>query len=151
MDVEPPEIFKVPLNVFEKTMTGPGPSNYPERVRQAMSLPVLGQLHQETFKIMDDIKEGIKYLFQTKNSLTFCISGPGALSHKLFSQTLFSISSPGHAGLECAFANLLEDGDKVLIACQGIELLICLGVDNKLRFFRNLGTACREYCKAFEW
>lgn len=44
--------------VPEKILMGPGPSNYPERVRQAMSNPVLGQLHPETFKIMDDIKEG---------------------------------------------------------------------------------------------
>jgi alanine-glyoxylate transaminase/serine-glyoxylate transaminase/serine-pyruvate transaminase len=102
MEVPKPEVFKVPLEVIEKTMTGPGPSNYSKRVRQAMALPILGQLHQETFKIMDDIKEGIKYLFQTKNVLTFCIS------------------APGHGGLECALANLLEDGDKILIATQGI-------------------------------
>lgn len=102
MEIPKPEVFNLPLEVIEKTMTGPGPSNYPERVRQAMSLPILGQLHQETFKIMDDIKEGMKYLFQTKNRLTFCISGPG------------------HAGLECALANLLEDGDTILIASQGI-------------------------------
>jgi alanine-glyoxylate transaminase / serine-glyoxylate transaminase / serine-pyruvate transaminase len=102
MEVPKPEVFKTPLLVVEKTMTGPGPSNYPQRVRNALSLPIMGQLHSETFKIMDDIKEGIKYLFQTKNSLTFCISGPG------------------HAGLECALANLIEDNDVVLIATQGI-------------------------------
>lgn len=42
----------------EKTLMGPGPSNYPNRVRKALSNPLLGQLHPETFKIMDDIKEG---------------------------------------------------------------------------------------------
>lgn len=102
LDVPEPEIIKQPLIVEEKKMYGPGPSNYHERVRKSMSLPVLGQLHQETLKIMDEIKEGIQYLFQATNPLTFCVSGPG------------------HAGLECALANLIDDGDTVLVTCSGI-------------------------------
>lgn len=53
-----PKAFKAGMHVSEKTLMGPGPSNYPERVRKALANPVLGQLHPETFKIMDDIKEG---------------------------------------------------------------------------------------------
>ncbi|KAG5674233.1 hypothetical protein PVAND_004213 [Polypedilum vanderplanki] len=102
MDVSKPDNFKVSLDVIEKTMTGAGPSNYHPRIRQAMSLPVLGHLHTETLKIMDDLKEGIKYLFQTRNSLTFCVSGPG------------------HAALECALTNLIEENDVILIVCSGI-------------------------------
>lgn len=102
MEVPIPKVFKTPLEVVEKTMTGAGPSNYHMRVRNAMSLPILGHLHLETLKIMDDIKEGIKYLFQTKNSLSFCVSGPG------------------HAALECALVNLIEDDDTIIIATQGI-------------------------------
>lgn len=102
MDVSKPDVFRAPLEVVEKTMTGAGPSNYHDRVRKAMSLPVLGHLHPETLKIMDDVKLGIQYLFQTNNSLTFCVSGPG------------------HAALECALTNLIEDGDVILIACCGI-------------------------------
>lgn len=45
---------------------------------------------------------GIKYLFQTNNSLTLCLS------------------ASGHAGMESGFCNLIEDGDRVLIASQGI-------------------------------
>lgn len=102
MKVSIPEAYKTPLNVVEKKMTGAGPSNYHPRVKNSMSLPIMGHLHPETLKIMDDIKEGIKYLFQTNNSLTFCVSGPG------------------HAGLECALVNLIEDGDVLLIAKTGI-------------------------------
>ncbi len=101
MEVPKPNLF-APLSVPQKTMTGPGPSNYSQRVQKALSLPVLGHMHQETFKIMDEIKEGLKYIFQTRNSLTFCVSGPG------------------HAGLECAIVNLMEDNDTILIASQGI-------------------------------
>lgn len=59
-------------------------------------------MHPETFKIMDDIKEGTKYLFQTINPLTLCLS------------------ASGHAGMEAGFCNLIEDGDVVLIAVQGL-------------------------------
>lgn len=102
MEVTKPEVFKLPLIVVEKTMTGAGPSNYPNRVRNSMSLPIMGHLYSETTKIMDDVKEGIKYLFQTKNELTFCVSGAG------------------HAGLECALTNVIEDGDCLLIVTQGV-------------------------------
>lgn len=59
MSVPLPTVFQTGMVVPNKLLMGPGPSNYPERVRQAMANPVLGQLHGETFKIMDDIKEGL--------------------------------------------------------------------------------------------
>ncbi|XP_075154374.1 alanine-glyoxylate aminotransferase isoform X2 [Haematobia irritans] len=51
---------------------------------------------------MDAIKEGIKYVFQTRNEATMCISGSG------------------HAGMEAALCNLIEDGDVVLLGTTGI-------------------------------
>ncbi|TMW44731.1 hypothetical protein DOY81_010189 [Sarcophaga bullata] len=51
---------------------------------------------------MDEIKEGIKYIFQTLTDATMCISGSG------------------HAGMEAALCNLIEDGDVVLLATTGI-------------------------------
>lgn len=51
---------------------------------------------------MGDVKAGIQYLFQTKNSLTFAVSGTG------------------HAGMECAIMNLLEPGETILVAKNGI-------------------------------
>jgi alanine-glyoxylate transaminase / serine-glyoxylate transaminase / serine-pyruvate transaminase len=45
---------------------------------------------------------GLKYLFQTRNALTLCLS------------------ASGHAGMEAGLCNLIEDGDVVLIAAQGI-------------------------------
>ena len=52
-------------------------------------------------QLMDEVKLGLHYLFQTKNPLTLCVSGSG------------------HCGLESVLCNLLEEGDKVLIACHG--------------------------------
>uniref|UniRef100_A0A914DJX1 alanine--glyoxylate transaminase n=1 Tax=Acrobeloides nanus TaxID=290746 RepID=A0A914DJX1_9BILA len=72
-----------PLKVPSKLLMGPGPSNMRE-------------------SIMDDVKAGLQYLFQTNNELTFAVSGSG------------------HAGMECAVMNLLEPGDTVLVVQTGI-------------------------------
>lgn len=51
---------------------------------------------------MDEIKEGIQYIFQTRNELTL------------------AVSTSGHGGMEAVFCNLVEPGDKVVIAVNGI-------------------------------
>ncbi|XP_055618738.1 alanine--glyoxylate aminotransferase [Toxorhynchites rutilus septentrionalis] len=99
--VASPAVLREPLVVPEKLLMGPGPSNAPQRVLDAMSRPILGHLHPETLKIMDDIKEGVRYLFQTNNIATFCLS------------------ASGHGGMEATLCNLLEDGDVILIGHTG--------------------------------
>ena len=51
---------------------------------------------------MDDIKAGLQYVFQTRNRLTL------------------AISASGHGGMEACLGNLLERGEKVLIAKCGL-------------------------------
>ncbi|PIO66437.1 hypothetical protein TELCIR_11849 [Teladorsagia circumcincta] len=51
---------------------------------------------------MSDSREGLQYLFKTKNNYTFAVSGTG------------------HAGMECALVNLLERGDVFLVVEIGI-------------------------------
>lgn len=51
---------------------------------------------------MDEIKQGIQYVFQTRNRLTLAVSGSG------------------HAALEAALLNLLEPGDTCLVGVNGI-------------------------------
>ncbi|XP_058455490.1 alanine--glyoxylate aminotransferase [Malaya genurostris] len=99
--VTSPAVLREPLVVPDKLLMGPGPSNAPQRVLDAMSKPILGHLHPETLKIMDDIKESVRYLFQTNNAATFCLS------------------ASGHGGMEATLCNLLEDGDVVLIGHTG--------------------------------
>jgi len=62
----------------------------------------LGHLHPEFTQVMDEVKEGLKYAFQTKNALTL------------------ALSATGHAGMEAVMANMVEGGDRVLIANNGI-------------------------------
>ena len=100
--IPPPESLLKPLELPEKLLLGPGPSNPPPEVYKAMLQPMQGYLHKETLQVMQEIRQGLQYLFQTKNSLVFCVSGTG------------------HAGMECAFVNLLEHNDPVLILENGL-------------------------------
>ena len=51
---------------------------------------------------MDDVKRLLQYAFQTQNELTI------------------PLSAPGSAGMEAAFVNLLECGDKVIVCQNGV-------------------------------
>jgi len=102
LDVTSPASLAEPINVPLKTMTGPGPSNVNDRVLQAQALPTLGHLHPEFTKIMDDIKAGVQYIFQTNNPMTL------------------ALSATGHAAMECVMTNMLEPGRTVMICNSGI-------------------------------
>lgn len=86
----------------QKTLMGPGPSNLDPRVLQALARPILGHLDPEFVAIMDEIKEHLRYVFQTTNELTF------------------PVSAPGSAGMETCFVNLMEPGEKAIICINGV-------------------------------
>lgn len=102
MDILPPKSLERPLIIPNKVLMGPGPSNAPQRVLNAMSQPIIGHLHPETLAIMDEIKEGCQYILQTSNPVTLCVS------------------ASGHGAMETALCNLIEDGDIILIGVTGI-------------------------------
>ncbi|NWS03621.1 SPYA protein, partial [Motacilla alba] len=102
LHVAPPEELLRPLAVPERLLLGPGPSNVPGRIRAAGARQLLGHMHPEVLQVMDEIKAGIRYAFQTQNRLTLAISGSG------------------HCAMEAALFNLLEKGDTVLVAVNGI-------------------------------
>jgi alanine-glyoxylate transaminase/serine-glyoxylate transaminase/serine-pyruvate transaminase len=100
--IPPPHRLLRPLHVNEKKLFGPGPSNVPPMVQEGLMQPLLGHMHPEFFEIMDDVKMGLQYVFQTANPLTFAVSGTG------------------HAGMECALMNLLEKGETILVVQNGV-------------------------------
>nr|KAF6336094.1 alanine--glyoxylate and serine--pyruvate aminotransferase [Myotis myotis] len=100
--VTPPEALLKPLSVPSRLLLGPGPSNLAPRVLAAGGLQMIGHMHKEMYQIMDEIKQGIQYVFQTRNRLTLAISGSG------------------HSALEAALFNLLEPGDSFLVGVNGI-------------------------------
>ncbi len=91
LDIKPPY----------RILLGPGPSNVHPRVQRAMIAPLVGHLDPYFGAIMDDTMSLLRFLFQTKNELTFPISGPGS------------------AGREASLCNLLEPGDVAVIGVGG--------------------------------
>uniref|UniRef100_A0A3Q3VZV7 Alanine--glyoxylate aminotransferase n=1 Tax=Mola mola TaxID=94237 RepID=A0A3Q3VZV7_MOLML len=102
LSVPPPQRLQNPLVVPHRHMFGPGPSNVPPRISQAGAKPVIGHMHPEIFEIMSDIRSGIQYMFQTRNNMTFAVSGTG------------------HTAMECAIFNAVEARESVLTAINGI-------------------------------
>ncbi len=86
----------------QRTLMGPGPSDVYPRVLEAMGRPTIGHLDPMFVAMMDEIKVMLRYAFQTKNALTM------------------PVSAPGSAGMETAFVNLVEPGDKVVICQNGV-------------------------------
>lgn len=84
-----------------RVLLGPGPSNIHPRVMKAMLSPVVGHLDPAFVGVMEDIKKLLRVVFQTSNEITFPVSGTGS------------------AGMETALANLIEDGDEVLVGVNG--------------------------------
>jgi len=85
-----------------RLLMGPGPSDVPARVLQAMSAPCIGHLDPEFISIMDETQQLLRHLFQTENPLTIPVSGTGS------------------AGMEACFVNLIEPGDEVVVCVNGV-------------------------------
>jgi alanine-glyoxylate transaminase / serine-glyoxylate transaminase / serine-pyruvate transaminase len=100
MTVDRPQFspFAPPL----RTLMGPGPSDVPSRVLQAMARPTIGHLDPEFVRMMEELKQLLRYAFQTANEITFPVSGPGSV------------------GMETCFVNLVEPGDKVIVCRNGV-------------------------------
>jgi len=86
----------------QRTLMGPGPSEINPRVMAAMSLPAIGYLDPVFVEMMEELKGLLRYVYQTKNPLTFPVSGPGSV------------------GMEYCFVNLVAPGDKVIVCRNGV-------------------------------
>ena len=86
----------------QRVLMGPGPSDVPPRVLQAMSAPCIGHLDPYFLAVMDETQQLLRSLFQTENALTIPVSGTGS------------------AGMETCFVNLVEPGDEVVVCVNGV-------------------------------
>ena len=66
------------LNIPNKLLLGPGPSNTPANVLEVLSNPQIGHMDPLFINIMEEVKSYLKYIWQTKNKFTFPISGTGS-------------------------------------------------------------------------
>ena len=86
----------------QRTLMGPGPSDVSPRVLNALSRPTVGHLDPTFIAMMDEVKQLLQYVFQTKNTFTIALSAPGS------------------AGMEACFVNLVEAKDKVIVCRNGV-------------------------------
>ena len=84
-----------------RRLMGPGPSDVHPRVLAAMARPTIGHLDPEFLRMMEEVKDLLRYAFKTKNALTIPVSGPGSV------------------GMETCFVNLVEPGDTVIVCQNG--------------------------------
>ncbi|MEM7279717.1 MAG: alanine--glyoxylate aminotransferase family protein, partial [Pseudomonadota bacterium] len=87
---------------IKRELFGPGPTNVPASILDALSQPTIGHLDPEFLGIMDQVSELLRTSFQTDNALTFVLSAPGSI------------------GMETSFVNLVEPGDKVVVCINGV-------------------------------
>jgi alanine-glyoxylate transaminase/serine-glyoxylate transaminase/serine-pyruvate transaminase len=85
-----------------RVLLGPGPSDVPARVLEALAAPTIGHLDPEYLRIMDETRGLLQQTFRTRNPLTLAVSGTGS------------------AGMEACVANLVEPGDEAIICVAGV-------------------------------
>ncbi|GAB3698404.1 pyridoxal-phosphate-dependent aminotransferase family protein [Mariniluteicoccus flavus] len=90
------------MQIVDRQLFGPGPSNpYPEATA-ALGLPLLGHLDPAFLTLMDETCDGLRKVFGTDNARTL------------------PLSATGSAGMEAAFVNTVAEGDVVVIAVNGL-------------------------------
>jgi len=85
-----------------RRLMGPGPSDVPPSVLEAMSKPTIGHLDPAFLTLMDEIASMLRSVFGTENELTIPMSGTGS------------------AGMETCLVNLLEPGDRAVVGVNGV-------------------------------
>ena len=89
-------------DIRPRMLMGPGPSDVNPRVLEAMGCATIGHLDGQFLEILNDIREMLQAMFQTRNELTLAVSGTGS------------------AGMETCVVNLIEPGDKMLVCVNGV-------------------------------
>ncbi len=89
------------VNPSYRLLLGPGPCNVDPRVLRMASAPQLGHIDPEFFDILEETAQFLRWVFQTKNEMTLCVSGSG------------------FSGAEAVLSNLLEHGDTLIAGSLG--------------------------------
>ncbi len=90
-----------PLQVPERLLLGPGPSNADPAVVAAMNQQPIGHLDPAYLHMMDEVQALLRYAWQTDNAITYPLPGTGS------------------AAMEATLANVVEPGDRVLVGVKG--------------------------------
>lgn len=90
-----------PLQVPQRLLLGPGPSNADPTVVAAMDRQPIGHLDPAYLGLMDEVQTLLRYAWQTDNPMTYPVPGTGS------------------AAMEATLANVVEPGDVVLVGVNG--------------------------------
>lgn len=117
------------LDLPPRLLLGPGPSNAHPRVLAALAMPPIGHLDPKYLEIMNEVKDLLRYTWQTANEFTISASGTGS------------------AAMEATLANTVEPGDVVLVGINGYfgHRLI----DMASRYGADVRTFSTDWGKAF--
>jgi len=85
-----------------RLLMGPGPSNVPPSVLEALAGPTIGHLDPVFLEVMDQVQEMLRAVLLTDNPFTIAVSGTGS------------------AAMEAAVDNLVEPGDRVIVGVNGV-------------------------------
>jgi aspartate aminotransferase-like enzyme len=86
--------------MLKKYLLAPGPTPVPPEVLLAMSRPILHHRAPEFAEVLGQVKEDLKWLFQTRNDV-------------------LTLVSTGTGGMEGSVTNFLSPGDKALFVNSG--------------------------------
>jgi alanine-glyoxylate transaminase/serine-glyoxylate transaminase/serine-pyruvate transaminase len=89
------------LRLPNRILLGPGPSNVHPRVIQAMLTPMLGHLDPDFWQVLDHIREMLCQVIGTSRNWTL------------------PLPATGTGGMESAFCNVVEPGDRVVVVVNG--------------------------------
>jgi alanine-glyoxylate transaminase / serine-glyoxylate transaminase / serine-pyruvate transaminase len=89
------------LQLPNRILLGPGPSNVHPRVLQAMLAPMLGHLDPDFWPVLDHVRDMLRRVLGTTHPWTL------------------PLSATGTAGMEAAFCNVVEPGERVVIVVNG--------------------------------
>ncbi len=101
---------------MKKYLMTPGPTPIPERVLLAMAEPIIHHRAPAFLEIIEEVRDGLKYLYQTKGEV---------IVH----------SSSGTGAMEAAVVNTLSKGDRVITVRGGkfgerwAEIALAYGVE----------------------
>ncbi len=95
-------LYGARMTSTQRVLMGPGPSDVPARVLEALAQPTIGHLDPVFLQVLDESQSMLRQVFGTDNALTL------------------PMSATGSAGMETCFVNLLEPGDHALICRHGV-------------------------------
>ena len=81
--------------MLKRYLLAPGPTPVPPEVLLAMARPIIHHRAPEFDKLFAEVRDGLKWLFQTK-------------------QDVLMLAASGTGGMECSVSNFLSPGDKAL-------------------------------------